>query len=156
MSVHREHGDKAPPTLFLSTALRFRRISRERPLRKRSAARWWIVLCSSGYTGTGYNVTCALSFAVVKERLTSSGESEPEEISPSCSWQDSGSFLCLSRKREKSDFLVFHLHAQRTGNRCLHMFGSSCRTLLGYAAFMFVSLSVCLCRSHISHTHRHM
>lgn len=92
----------------------------------------------------------------VQERLTSSGESKPEEISPSCSWQDSGSFLCLSRKREKSDFLVFHLHAQRTGDRCLHMFGSSCRTLLEYAAFMFVSLSLCLCRSHISHTHRHM
>lgn len=49
-----------------------------------------------------------------KERLTSFGESEPEEMGSSFSWQDSGSFLCLSRKCKKSDSLVFHLHTHRT------------------------------------------
>ena len=34
----------------------------EQPLGKRSVARWWIVLRSCRYTGTGYNVTCALFF----------------------------------------------------------------------------------------------
>lgn len=56
----------------------------------------------------------------MKEKLWSSGESEPEELGPSCSWQDSGSFLCLSRKCTKSDYTFFHLPAYRTGNPVSH------------------------------------
>lgn len=37
-----------------------------------------------------------------------------KKIGPSFSWQDSSSFLCLSRKCKKSDFLVFHFHTHIT------------------------------------------
>lgn len=84
----------------------------------------------------------------VKERLTSSGESEPEESGPSCSWQDSGSFLCLNRKCEKSDFLVFHLHTHRIGASVFPVCFIAC---VIYWNILPSCLTLCL--FHISHSH---
>lgn len=105
------------------------------------------------YTGSSNNATpdnLWLQFA--KERLMRSGESEAEEIGPSCSLQDSGCFLCLNRKWTKSDFSDFHLHAHRTENSVPSISWPSC-ILREYTLFMIVRLSLSV--SHLIHTHTH-
>lgn len=68
-----------------------------------------------------------------------------KEIGPSCSWQDLGSFLCLSRKCKKSDFSVFHARPQDWILCLFHMFSRlpSCLSVC-------LSAGVCL----TFHTHR--
>lgn len=115
MSVHTEHGNKALATAFLSTLLWCgtsweQLLSKQVQLMVNHSSFRMITLCLHKITPDFLWLWC------MKEKLRSSGESEPEELGPSCSWQDSGSFLCLSRKCTKSDYTVFHLHAYRTGN----------------------------------------
>lgn len=115
MSVHTEHGDKAHLTLSSSTLLQFRRISSKQALSKQAQRVMKHAEIAQVITSLGGFLFCCC----VRERLTGSGDSEPEETSPSSSWQDSARFLCLSRKCKKSDFRVFHLHTHRTSSICL-------------------------------------
>lgn len=82
-----------------------------------------------------------------KGRLRSSAGSEPQGINPSCSLQDSGSFLCLSRKCKKSDFWAFHLPAHRTADFvssiCLVGCFTNCWSIL-LSCLLFVFLTLIL------------
>lgn len=97
-------------------------------------------------------------FFVVKERMRSSAGSEPQGIDPSCSLQDSGSFLCLSRKCKKSDFWVFHLPAHRSADYvstiCLVGCFKNCWSIL-LSCLLFVFLTFFLAKTQTysgSHT----
>lgn len=79
-----------------------------------------------------------------KERPRNSAGSELQGIDPSCSLQDSGSFLCLSRKCKKSDFWVFHLPAHRTADyvssiHLAHYFTNCWNILLSCLLFVFLT-----------------
>lgn len=122
VSAHRAWwwGPSVSLSVYLTIALQRKALAQHSSANSDSPLSWkCVVFCVCGVHAQDQAVISLQQSFFGDGWLWSTRESEPEESGPSCSWQDSVSFLCLSRKYTKSEFSVFHLPAYRARNPVL-------------------------------------